>query len=336
MFSNQTDQFPIQSLCGNKYIMVMAEINRNAILVKPMKNGKDAKMIRAYNALLLWLKWAGIVPKKHVLDNEVSQNMKNHIRDMCKLDMELVPPGCHRCNTAKVAICNFKAHFLSILASVADNFLPNLWDWLLPQTKIMINLIWQPNATPIVLAYAHLSGPFDYNEMPLAPMGCEAQVQEKTNKCGTWAYHSVDDWYPFTLPEHYCTQNCHIKHTKSKWLSNTVQFQHKRITDSSITHANKVMQALAECVKAIQGMMGKARYSQAVQDLQRIVESALACIQTNPHQFEETITPDYIRNTQRVPRVQAPASIPIPHTGDNKMNQALHATAGTNSKGAHR
>ncbi len=142
--------------------------------------------------------------------------MKNHICDTCKLDMELVPPGCHRRNAAEVAIRNFKAHFLSVLARVADDFLPNLWDQLLPQTKITINLIQQSNATPNVSAYAHLSRLFDYNKMPLAPMGCEAQVHEKSNKPGTWAYHLVNGWYLFTLPEHYCTHNCHIKHTKSK------------------------------------------------------------------------------------------------------------------------
>jgi len=113
----------------------MVEIDSNAILVEPMKNRKDAKMIRAYNALLLGLKRAGIIPKKHVLDNKVSENMKIHIHDMCKLDMELVPPGCHRRNAAEVAIRNFKAHFLSVLAGVSNNFPPNLWDWLLQQTK---------------------------------------------------------------------------------------------------------------------------------------------------------------------------------------------------------
>jgi hypothetical protein len=78
------------------------------------------------------------------------------------------------------------------LSRVADNFPPNLWDSLLPQTKITINLIQQSNATPNVLAYVHLIKPFDYNKMPLAPLGCEAQIHEKTNKQGTWAYHSVD------------------------------------------------------------------------------------------------------------------------------------------------
>ncbi len=202
-------------------------------------------------------------------------------------------PGCHRCNTAEVAIHNFKAHFLSVLAGIANNFPPNLWDWLLPQTKITINLIQQFNTTPKVLAYAHLSRPFNYNKMPLAPMGCEAQVHEKTNKRGTWAYHLVNRWYLFTSPEHYPTHNCHIKHTKSKQLSDTVQFQHKRITNPSIMHTDKVMQALAECFKAIQGITGKTRNSQAAQDLQCIIDATQARVQTNPHQFEETITPDH-------------------------------------------
>ncbi len=142
----------------------MVEIDSNAILVEPMNNCKDAKMLRAYNGLLLQLKPAGIIPKKHVLDKEVSEHMKNHIHDTCKLDMELVPPGCHQCNAAKVAIGSFKAQFLSNMAGVANDCTPNLWDQLLPQTKITINLIWQSNATLNILAYAHFSGPFDYNK----------------------------------------------------------------------------------------------------------------------------------------------------------------------------
>ncbi len=113
----------------------MVQIDRITILIEPMKNRKDATMIRTYNALLLQLKQAGIVPKKYVLDNEVSENMKNHICDTCKLDMELVPPSCHRRNAAKVATCNFKAHFLSIFANVAEDFPPNLWRLAAPTNR---------------------------------------------------------------------------------------------------------------------------------------------------------------------------------------------------------
>jgi hypothetical protein len=181
IFSDQTGKLPKRSQKGHKYIMVMVEIDSNAILVEPMKSRKDEEMIRAYDALLARLRQAGSTPRKHVLDNEVSDNMKHHIQVTCKLVMELVPPGCHRRNAAEVAIRNFKTHFLSVLAGVAEDFPENLWDRLLPQTEITLNLLRQSNATPNVSAYAHLSGPFDYNRMPLAPMGCAAQIHEKSD-----------------------------------------------------------------------------------------------------------------------------------------------------------
>ncbi len=90
--------------------------------------------------------------------------MKNHICNTCKMNVELVPPGCHQRNAAEVAICNFKSHFLSILAGVADDLPQYLWDQLLPQTEITHNLIRQSNVRPTVSAYAHLSRPFDYNK----------------------------------------------------------------------------------------------------------------------------------------------------------------------------
>jgi hypothetical protein len=160
-------------------------------------------------------------------------------------------------------------------------------------------------------------------------MGCEAQVHEKTNKCGTWEYHSVDGWHLFMSPEHYRTHNCHIKHTKSEQLSNTVQFQHKRITNSTITHADKVMHALADCVKALHGMTSSARNSQTAQDLQQIIDATQAHLQARPDSFEDVATPSVTPNMQRVPRVQTPnkpqvlrvqmpLSVTATHTDDNK------------------
>eukprot|EP00804_Cyclotella_cryptica_P016134 CCRYP_004248-RC/>CCRYP_004248-RC protein AED:0.42 eAED:0.42 QI:0/-1/0/1/-1/0/1/0/390 len=251
IFTDQTGQFPIRSQAGNKYIMVMVEIDSSAILVEPIKNRTDAELTRAYSTLMLRLRRAGIVPCKHVLDNEISAAMKDLIQDTYKMSLELVPPGCHRRNAAEVAIRNFKSHFLSILAGVADDFPLKLWDKLLPQTEITLNLLRQSNATPTVSAYAHLNGPFDYNKMPLAPMGCNAQVHEKTDSRGTWAFHSVDGWYVSTSPEHYRTHRCHIKSTNSDRLSDTVHFHHKHITNPTLTPADKLMAAIADCSRAL-------------------------------------------------------------------------------------
>ncbi len=143
-------------------------------------------------------------------------------------------------------------------------------------------------------------------------------MHEKTNKCGTWAYHLVDGWYLFMSPKHYHTHNCHIRHTKSKRLSNTIQFQHTCITNPTITHANKMMHALADCVKALQGMTGSARNSQAAQDLQRIIDATQTNIQARPECFKDNATPSANPHMQWVPRVQPPLSVPTPHINVNR------------------
>ena len=101
--------------------MVMVEIDSNAILVEPLKSRKDSELTRAYHGVMMRLKHAVIVPHKHVLDNEVSSAMTDVIHNKYKMEMELVPPGCHRRNAAEVAIRNSKAHFLSVLAGIAED-----------------------------------------------------------------------------------------------------------------------------------------------------------------------------------------------------------------------
>ena len=320
MFSDQTGQFPKRSQQGNKYIMVLVEIDSNAILVEPMKSRKDAEMIRAYTVLLTRLKRAGIIPKKHILDNEISENMKNIIRDECKIQLELVPPGCHRRNAAEVAIRNFKSHFLSVLAGVADDFPLHLWDRLLPQTEITLNLLRQSNATPTVSAYAHLSGPFDYNKMPLAPMGYGAQVHEKTDKRGTWAYHSVDGWYLYTSPEHYRTHACHIKATRSERLTDTIQFRHKNITNPTISHGDKVMQALADCMKMLKG----GDTSTGMQDmdgLKQLVETTQLRMKREPHKTLETDSTSGKQHT--LPRVQPVPRVDKEERDDRRTTRSM-------------
>ena len=81
VFSDQTGQLPTRSKRGNNYIMVMVEIDSNAILVEPIISRTDAELTRTYHAMMLRLKQAGIIPQKHILDNEVSNAMKTIICD---------------------------------------------------------------------------------------------------------------------------------------------------------------------------------------------------------------------------------------------------------------
>ena len=146
------------------------------------------------------------------------------------MQIELVPPGTHHSNAAEVAIRNFKAHFLSVIADTSQMFSPSLWDRLLQQAEITINLLRQSNATPKVLAYAHLSGPFDYNKIPLVPMGMSVRVHKKTEKRWTWEYHTLDGWYLEKSPEHYRTHRCHIKYNSNERFTDKLHFIHGKLT----------------------------------------------------------------------------------------------------------
>lgn len=271
VYSDQTGKFPKRSQSGNVYIMVMVDIDSNCIFVEPMKSRKDDEMQRAYRKLMTRLKRAGVVPKKHVMDNEVSESMKDMIRDDYKLTLELVPPGMHRRNAAEVAIRNFKAHFLSILAGTADDFPLSLWDRLLPQAELTLNLLRKSNANPKLSAYAYLCGPFDYNKMPLAPLGCKVQAHEKADQRGSWAFHSVDGWYLGTSNEHYRTHICHVKDTRSDRLCDTVNFQHKSITNPTLSQADKLMHAISHCSKILQDQSTEDN-DQAIRELEFLVE----------------------------------------------------------------
>ena len=76
-----------------------------------------------------------------ILDNETSAEYKQDITEKWKANYQLVPPNKHRSNATERSILTFKAHFLSILADVAPDFPRNLWDFLLPQTELTLNLL---------------------------------------------------------------------------------------------------------------------------------------------------------------------------------------------------
>ena len=76
VFTDQNGQFTTQSQNGNKYIMVMFKINSHGILVEDLNSQKDVELTRAYRSMMERLRKDGIAPKKHVLDNEVSDAVK--------------------------------------------------------------------------------------------------------------------------------------------------------------------------------------------------------------------------------------------------------------------
>ena len=114
--------------------MIAYHCDSNAILVAPFKSRKDSHQLLAYNEIMTRIKNHNQIFELQILDNEASAEYIKTMRDIWKVDYQLVPPNLHRRNAAERAIFTFKEHFLSILAGIAEDFAQNMWDLLIPQT----------------------------------------------------------------------------------------------------------------------------------------------------------------------------------------------------------
>jgi hypothetical protein len=147
VYSNQTERLPVQSSRGNISLMVYFDFDANCIDAKPIRNHKDNQMIQVYQNL--WTRTNCNRETKrnmHILDNEASEAFKTEIKKNCNL--QLVPPDTHCRNLAERAIQTFKSHFIAILAGVDSSFPMSLWDRLVPQAVMTLNLLCQANKTP--------------------------------------------------------------------------------------------------------------------------------------------------------------------------------------------
>ena len=270
MYTDQTGKFPKKSSKGNHYIMVLIEIDSNAILVEAMKNRTAGEMIRAYLVLVTRLRNAGVTPKMHILDNECSEEFKEQIRKN-NMTFQLVPPHDHRRNIAEKAIQTFKAHFISILCGTDKDFPLHLWCRLLPQAEHTLNMLRSARVAPNVSAYAYLWKQHDFNANPFAPLGCKVEAHIKPAVRETWAAHTASGYYIGNAWDHYRCHEIYISDTKHSRICETVFFKHKYLTMPSFTPADALITAADNLVDTINGIIPKHTVtSDAVEQLMEI------------------------------------------------------------------
>ena len=114
------------------------------------------------------LKVAGVRPKKHVLDNECSTEFKQAIKEN-ELEYKLVPKVQHKRNLAERALQTCKAHTIVALRGLSDTFPLGLWDQLLPQLDMQVNLLRFSNLNPKFCSWTVLNGAHDFNRRLLVP-----------------------------------------------------------------------------------------------------------------------------------------------------------------------
>ena len=194
IYTDQTGKFPVRSGRGHQYIMVLINMDSFYISMEPMKTCHTSQTVMTYQIMIDRLKACGINPKHHVLDNECSEEFKKAIR-VNKMTFQLVPADDHWRNIAERAIQTAKSHVISVLCGCDPNLPMHLWDRLIPQMEIQLNLQRQSRTVPKVLAYAHHYGPYDFNTHPLAPLCTAVEYHVKPATMATFGMRFISGWY---------------------------------------------------------------------------------------------------------------------------------------------
>jgi hypothetical protein len=164
-----------------------------------------------------------------------------------------LPPHCHRRNAAERAIITFKEHFVAGLSSVDPTFSFHLWDRLLPQAEITLNILQTSRLHQQLSAAAHFHGLIDYNKTSFSPPGCNIIAHEKPAKRQTWAPHGQHVYSLGPDMHHYPCQNVYISATASERKVDTLEFFPHHLPMPSVFHRqiDHGIQRHVQCIEKI-------------------------------------------------------------------------------------
>ena len=107
VYTDLTGKFPVTSISGHKYVMVLYHYDSNGIIFQTMKNRSNIEAMRVYEEIYEYIKARKCKPKLEIMDNGTSTSVKRYITNT-NVNYQLVEPNNHRVNAAERAIRTFK------------------------------------------------------------------------------------------------------------------------------------------------------------------------------------------------------------------------------------
>ena len=251
IFTDQTGRFVIPSSTGNNYLFVLYDYDSNYIDAVPIPNRNAKTILTAFKTSYNRLINAGLRPKLHRLDNECSNILKEYLHEK-DIHHQLAPPGIHRRNAAERAIQTLKDHLIAGLSTADPHFPLHLWDQLLPQALLTLNLLRGSRLNPKLSAYMQLHGAYDFNATPIAPPGVRVVVHTKPDKRRSWAPRGTDAWYIGPSLEHYRCYKVWNWTTKATQIADTVDWFPTTVTMPTATQADAIEAAINDIKEALQ------------------------------------------------------------------------------------
>jgi hypothetical protein len=230
--------------------LILYDYDSTAILAQPIKDRTAPELLKALQVMEQELVARGLKPKLMKLDNEASKLLKMYLHQQ-GITFQLVPPYSHRRYSAERAIRSFKDHLIPGLCSTDKSFPMHLWDRLLPQAVITLNMLRTSKINPKLSAATHIYGQYDFNRATMAPPGTRIIAHETPNRRRTWARHGQDGWYIGPTLEHYRCYTVYVTTTRGERVVETVEFPPEKFTLPFPSAQDLATQAAAELTHAL-------------------------------------------------------------------------------------
>ena len=320
-----TGRFPFPSFQGSQYILVF--IYLGYIHMEPLHSRTAAAYIAAYKSYFLFLrKTPRGLPTALRIDNETSDALETLFLDN-NLRWQKVPPGTHRQNLAERMMRPVKNHIISTLATVDPSFPIQLWDTMLEQAEICINLLRPSLLDPNISAYEGLHGqPYDFLAHPIAPFGMSVLIHDKPDSRSSWAPHGVPGYYLGPALEHYRCWRTWASQTRKERISDTLAWfpapfrmpgsSYHEVLSAAIKDLSSTLSSYQRHCESHGGVfdtLSAAQLTTQLRQLQTLFSSPLSA--SSSADIQRVLEPaNVLPETAPVPDlILANPSIPLPH-----------------------
>jgi hypothetical protein len=160
-------------------------------------------------------------------------------------------------------------------SSVDSAFPPCLWDLLLPQAELTLNLLRRATLNPRISMWEFFQGSFDFDKTPLGLVSCRILIHAKPATWRSLDFCAKPGFYIGPALDSYCCFKLVKANTKSQVISDTIKFCHAYLSVPVPSAEDKIIHSLQVLARAIQGAPPPTSVSQlkAITALQEIFES---------------------------------------------------------------
>jgi hypothetical protein len=126
-----------------------------------------------------------------------------------------------------------------------------LWDGLIPQAILSLNLLRGSHIHPNLSAWAQINGPYDYNATLIAPPGIRTVAYKQPSQSGSWAAHGENGWYVGPSFNHYRCHCVWVWEIKPERICNTLERFPTKVMMPLASSMDLVMAGVKDIIHAL-------------------------------------------------------------------------------------